>query len=508
MVAPKKWSSKMILLGIGASVLLAGCSSNGSEKPQNVTNGSGSTGELKPYEIVMMFPFNNQPKELQVVTEEINRITKEKMNATVKLVPISFGTWAQQTTVMLAGNEKIDLMYSSVRGSFNNTVALGHFIPLDELIAKYGQNAKKALDEQNPQILNATKVNGKIYGLPNIKDLASDYGVTMRKDLVEKYKIDINSIKTLDDLDAIFKMIKDNEPGVTPTVKYGSTIIDSYVGSLIDPLGNQFGVLPIHGNELKVVNWFETKEYENLLKTVRRWYLAGYIAKDAATDTETKYNLVKAGRGFSWLSSMKPGIEQQETRSTGKEMVSVRLSPPITTTDKITGSSWSIVRSSENPERAMMLLDLLYTNKDLQNLFSWGVEGKHYVKKGDVIDFPEGVNASNSGYNLQQGYMFGNQFLSYIWNGDDPQLWDKMSKFNKSAVISRAIGFSFNAEPVKTEIAAANNVINQFRVALETGMLDPESKLPEFNKQLKAAGLDKIIAEKQKQLDEWAKSNK
>ncbi|MGO4497183.1 ABC transporter substrate-binding protein [Paenibacillus sp. 2RAB27] len=505
MVALKKLSIKLGLLGLGTSVLLAGCSSNSSETPQKVQE---SGAQSKPYEIVMVFPINNQPKELQLVTEEINKITREKINATVKLVPISFGTWSQQTTVMLAGKEKIDLMYSSVRGSYTQTVAQGHFLPLDDLIAKRGQNAKKALDEQNPAIINATKVNGKIYGLPNIKDLASDYGITMRKDLVEKYKIDVNSIKTLDDLDAVFKLIKDNEPGVTPAVKYASSIIDSYVAALMDSLGNGFGVLPKHDNGLKVVNWFETKEYENLLKLVRRWYLAGYIAKDAATDTETKYNLVKAGRGFSWLSQMKPGIEQQESRSTGKEMVSVRLSQPITTTDKITGSAWSITQSSENPERAMMLLDLLYTNKDLQNLFSWGVEGKHYVKKGDVIDFPAGVDASNSGYNLQQGYMFGNQFLSYIWNGDEPQLWDKMSKFNKSAVVSKALGFSFDAEPVKTEIAAVTNVQNQFKIALETGMVDPETKLPEFNKQLKAAGLDKIIAEKQKQLDEWAKSNK
>ncbi|MNZ52214.1 Bacterial extracellular solute-binding protein [compost metagenome] len=351
-------------------------------------------------------------------------------------------------------------------------------------------------------------MDGITYSVPNIKDLASDYGVTMRKDLVEKYNIDINAIKNLDDLEKVFKTIKDNEPNVIPTVKYAQSIIDSYVLAYMDTLGDGFGVLPNYDNDLKVVNWFETPEYEQLLNKMRSWYLAGYIAKDAATDTATKYDLMRAGKAFSWLSHLKPGVEQQESRSAGTEMVSVRLLPAATATTKITGSGWSIARNSENPERTMMFLDLLYTDQELQNLFSWGIEGKHYVKTSDTtIDFPAGVDASNSGYNLQQGYMFGNQFLSYTFKGDDPELWNQMSAFNKGALISKAMGFNFNAEPVKTEVASVTNVQNQYKIALETGTVDPAKILPEFIKQLKAAGIDKIISEKQRQLDEWAEKN-
>lgn len=496
--------------------LLAACGQksetpNSSNTPQQSTNnGEDATTpeKLDSYDMVMVFPINNEPKDLQAVQDEINKITNEKIKTTVKLVPISFGTWAQQTTLMLAGNEKIDLIYSSVRANYNQNVSKGHYLPLDDLINQYGQNAKKALDEQNPAFLTATKVDGKTYSVPNIKDLASDYGVTMRKDLVDKYNIDINAIKSLDDLDAVFKTIHDNEPNVIPTVKYASSIIDSYALSFMDALGDGFGVLPNYDNDLKVVNWYETPEYEQLLNKVRSWYLEGYIAKDAATDTATKYDLVKAGKAFSWLSHMKPGIEQQESRSAGTEMVSVHLLPASSSTTKITGSGWSITRSSKNPERTMMFLDLMYTDKDLHNLLSWGIEGTHYVKTSDTtIDFPSGVDSSNSGYNLQQGYMFGNQFLSYVFNGDSPDLWNHMSEFNKGALISKAMGFNFNSEPVKTEVAAVTNVQNQYKVALETGSVDPEKILPEFIKQLKAAGIDKIIAEKQQQLDEWAKNN-
>jgi putative aldouronate transport system substrate-binding protein len=60
-------------------------------------------------------------------------------------------------------------------------------------------------------------------------------------------------------------------------------------------------------------------------------------------------------------------------------------------------------------------------------------------------------------------------------------------------------------DPVKTELAAATNVINQYKVGLESGTLDP-ALTAEFNAKLKTAGLDKIIAEKQKQIDAWAKT--
>ncbi|WP_251028420.1 DUF3502 domain-containing protein [Bacillus sp. ISL-18] len=97
--------------------------------------------------------------------------------------------------------------------------------------------------------------------------------------------------------------------------------------------------------------------------------------------------------------------------------------------------------------------------------------------------------------------------MSQVWQGNLVNYWDELVKFNDSAVISPAFGFRFNPDPVKTEIAASTNVINQYKVPLESGTLDPNKALPEFNKKLKAAGIDKIIAEKQKKFDEWKKNN-
>jgi putative aldouronate transport system substrate-binding protein len=205
----------------------------------------------------------------------------------------------------------------------------------------------------------------------------------------------------------------------------------------------------------------------------------------------------------------KPGINTQTGQRIGVPLTAVQFSQAKTDTVAITNAMFAITANSKDPKRAMMMLNLLYSDKDIINLIDWGIEGKHYVKQpNNTIDFPPGVDASKSGYNLRQGWMFGNQFLSYPWTTDSPDIWTKMDTFNKGSKKSAALGFMYNPNPVKTELAAISNVVKQYSPGLENGALDPKENLPKFVAALKAAGIDKVIAEKQKQLDEWAKTHK
>jgi putative aldouronate transport system substrate-binding protein len=102
--------------------------------------------------------------------------------------------------------------------------------------------------------------------------------------------------------------------------------------------------------------------------------------------------------------------------------------------------------------------------------------------------------------------MFGNQFLNYVWDSEDPEKWNKFREFNQNAHVSPGLGFVFNSDPVKSEVGALANVIEQYQRALETGSVDPDKVLPEYLGALKAAGLDKVVAEKQRQFDEFLAS--
>ena len=65
------------------------------------------------------------------------------------------------------------------------------------------------------------------------------------------------------------------------------------------------------------------------------------------------------------------------------------------------------------------------------------------------------------------------------------------------------MGFVFDSAPVYDQMAACASVVSEYRGALLYGLVDVDSYLEKFNEELKAAGIDEIIAEEQKQFDAW-----
>ncbi|WP_372662334.1 ABC transporter substrate-binding protein [Cohnella sp.] len=491
------------------TLVLAACgnSNNGASDSTNSASKAPATGESsssnneKELELTVAFLAIGNMKEVQLVQDEISKITKAKINATVKLMPIDIGAWVQQTNLLLAGNEKLDLMVGSSYFNYSSQVAKGQLLPLDDLLEKYGPSIK---DTMEPAIYNSTKIGGKNYGVPSVRDTAADIGFIARKDLMDKYNLNFDNIKTFADIEPILKTIKDNEPGIYPLVQRSQTgsITWELVNGYVDWLGDTPGTLIIANNDLKAVNIYEQQIYKDALALARKWYQAGYIMPDSATTQETNNSLMKAGKGFGYFSNMKPGFEQQESNLQGHEMVAVRLTKPLSTSIAGTGFMLTIPKNAQDPERAMQLMNLMYTDKDIVNLLDNGIEGKHYVSAGDnLIKAPEG----ESGYGFNQ-WQVGNNALAKVWEGTPADIWDQTKAFNASADFSKALGFTFDAGPVKTEVAAVTNVNNQFRAGIESGTIDP-AKLEDFLAKLKASGIDKIIAEKQKQLDQWAKEN-
>ncbi|MEK4476257.1 ABC transporter substrate-binding protein [Paenibacillus sp. FSL R7-0048] len=513
-----KTKAKLISMALVTIMLMGiftGCSSSNNDgnelTPQETTginansSDSGKDSATKdPFEITMALPvFGPIPVDIELVQNEISNITKEKINATVKILPISIGSYNQQMNLMSSSGEKLD-MYISLSSMYNSEVSTGKYIELDNLVDIYGQDLKAQFDSV---YLNSAKIDGKLYGIPVLKDFTTGVpGILMRKDLVEKYKIDISSIKSIDDLDQVFQTIKDNEPAMTPLGVGVSAPLSQYLW--YDKLSDRYGVLPEFDNGLKVENIFESKEYEDALKTMHRWFKAGYINKDAATSQANSSDMVKANKAFSYFVTNKPGTVEGDSRLTNHEMVVAPLKDrAYSTTSDTLLALWGISVNSKNPERTMMLLNLMYSDPDIANLLTWGIEGKHYVKVTDTtIDFPAGIDAKTVGYS-NQNWIVGNPLLTYTFKTEPVDKWEQVKQANANATKSKALGFLFNTEPVKNEMTALKNVLTQYEKVLETGTIDPTDKLDEFNTKLKAAGIEKVIAEKQKQLDEWAAAN-
>jgi len=486
-------------------LLVTACGNGDSGKKPGGEAAEGQASQAsgqEPYEVVMAFyTFGEAPRDLKLVQDEINKISQVKLNTTVKLLPINIGAWKNQMNLMMTSGEKLDLVVIS---EYSNDVTKGRLLPINELLEQHGQGILEAV---GPDYYNATKVKGISYGVPSIRDLAADYGLIVRKDLIDRHGIDVGGVQALEDLEGVFRGVKDNEPNLVPvTNKTSNSVLGTF--STRDSLGDDFGVLLNNGqDDLKVVNWFAAEEYANQLRTVRKWYEAGYVLKDAVQNQEADVAMVKAGKAASFLGHQKPGYEAQQSRATGMEMTTIKLGPAVAKTSTVTNIMWGVPSGAEKPERSIQFLNLMYTDKDIVNLLDWGIEGKHYaIAEDGLIDYPEGVSAQTTGYGLNMGWMFGNQFLSHVWKGDNPDVWKEMDEFNRNAIKSKALGFTWDPTPVKAEVTAVYNVVDQYRRGLESGVLDPDKELPAFLGKLESAGIDKIIAEKQKQLDEWAQT--
>ncbi len=276
-----------------------------------------------------------------------------------------------------------------------------------------------------------------------------------------------------------------------------------------DLLNDSNGVL-MPGEEKNITNLYASDEYRRLLDYAYQWNQAGYILEDATTTQETTLTYMQNGRTASYFIKGEEGQAEQITTATGVDVDSIKLVQPYINTSDVNGIGFAISATSKHPEAAMKFLNEMYTNPDVVNLLAWGIEGTHYEVQDDgTIDFPEGLDAATTTYGLNMDWFFGNQFLTYIWGkGRDTTIYSRLEANNKNAQFSPVMGFSYDSTPVSTEIAALTNVKNQYLPGLACGSLNPETELPKFLQALEDAGLQKVIDEKQAQLDAWIAENK
>lgn len=498
----KKKAMALLLVSVMAGSMLAGCGSDaGSADGSSSKSADGSNNDS--YTVKILAPGDASTDDCAKISEAASKITEEKFNTKVEPTRVGFGSYDQQVNLTLASSEKLDLMYEYC-GNVTSAISSGQIVPITDYLDSYGSDMKSQISDSDWKCVT---FNGDIYGVPANKEKATGWGFAMDKEMADATGIDYSSIKTEEELEPLLEKVKEMYPDVYPIVSNNGSM------SLMtdqDDLGGDIGSLEsASGDNTTIINYYGTDEYMNEMKLRYDWAQKGLIMPDASTSTENANSLIGAGKGFGRFTNTKPGIEKEMEKEVGKEVVVLEMVKPYTTTTRV-DIVWYVPHNSEKPERAVQVLNEIYTNPDLANLFINGLEGTHYEfvdKENGIVNYPEGVNASNTGY-TSLPWAWPNETISYIWEGLDSDIWDQIQEFNKDATVSPAKGFAWDNTEVQNEVTACANVVAKYGPALECGSLDPETTIPKFLDELKAAGADTIIAEKQKQLDAWLEANK
>ena len=503
----KRFFSSVLVLTLSAA-LLTGCGGNGgdntkgsggstgsnSDSVENNGNGAGEDSVVLKYYFLTA---SGATSDLPLIEEKLNEYIEPIIGATVDMTLINVGSYADQVGLMVRTGEPVDLVFG-FQAEMLSYVSQGAVMPLDDLLAEYGQGI---IDAVGQDVLDSCKQQGVLYSIPTLKDMAAGRVFIYNQEVADELGLDFSNVKSEKDLTEIFEIVKEK----TDLVPFagaggGNKIWENWSW---DTLGDQLGVLMDGGAEPVVVNLFETDYYKELVTMTREWYLNGYLISDYATSEDTWSARMINKTSFGAINANKPGGLVEIENTVGYDLGQVEILEEFAMTGNVLNTNWMIPTGSEHPEKAMQFLDLMYSDPYVSSLLINGIEGVHYTtdEDGFITTVPD------SGYINSHPWAQGNQFISKVYAGNDADVWEQQEEYNKNAKKSVAYGFIFDSSNVTNEITACNNVVAKYRASLECGAVDPEVALPEFNAELKTAGIDTIIAEKQRQLDEWLENN-
>jgi putative aldouronate transport system substrate-binding protein len=450
------------------------------------------------------------PKDTALVSEALSKLTLDKIGVRVKLEPVDWGAYDQKRSLALSAGEKCDVMFTAPWiNNFGRNVSQGNLLALDDLLQK---SAPKLFSSVKPAIWDAARVEGKIYSVINQQAFPKTWGFLLSTEFAEKYKLDLTKVRRYEDLEPLLAAIKKNEKGVTPLYADASGNNTLYHAEQLgwDLVGPEGAVVKYNDKSLKVLNAYATPEFKRLVNLARKWNLAGYFPTDLPSQADGDAGF-KAGKYVVKIDQWRPDSRSQAQGRFGLEVIGKSLTRPILTTGALTATMNGVCKTSSNAAASVKFLELLNTDVAVYNLVSKGIEGKHYVftnaaKK--IIGQPPGMTVETNPYNPGTDWMFGSVFNAFP--SSEAQIKENADSvgINRQSVASQALGFNFDPEPVKSEVAQLGAIFKEYGSPLINGQVDPARALPDFQNRLKAAGIDKVIAETQKQLNAWSKTRK
>jgi putative aldouronate transport system substrate-binding protein len=465
-----------------------------------------SAGELKPLIWYVPggagFPYN-ETEEAAVYTA-FNEMAKEAIGTSVEIrAQGKFGEYNETMPLILASGEYLDLIWTAPwSNDFLKNANDGFYAGLDELLETYGKDILADTREQ----LEATRINGEIRGVWSQQIAAYNSNIQVQTPMAEKYGWDMDSVKSMRDIEPFLKDIAENEPDLLPFGVSGEPwkLAQNYYGIV------NFSVLPnvvgtyVADEDITVINLIESPEYRDWCSLMNDWYKKGYIPKDGLTYSFDQWNQLKnqSRTVFNHHNTYNP--QNKAGLRAGVPFDSFRIGKPATITTNIINTINSVSAGSNQKEKAVELLNFLWTDKDAYNTLVWGLEGRHY----QWTDATHIKPIEDSGYYTNIPWMWGNTFNSFLTGNQPETLFDEVRELNRTSIKAPSLGFNPNVEEVKTLIASVSAVVDQYNVPVSGGYIDPAKGISEYLDALKKAGVDELIEKLQMQVDAWKKVNK
>lgn len=536
-----------VLLTGAMAASLAAC--GGGEKPADTQNaapaesGAAATGEAAESAAAEVDPNNpyagvdisepvtitymtvgdaNTNGEQEKALEEINKILNEKANATLEVYNIGWTDYLSNYNLTLAQMDgTVDLVGTGTDwlDAWPNAQS-GAFLELSEdMLKTYAPQTYAQVPAENWE---KCKYNGNIYFLPEDNYTQwTNHGFMYRGDWAKEAGLE-NGVHSWEDMTTYFKSVKEKHPDVIPWDSDGThnvQLTGSYLASKTDFIsidGICAGALYGGHKDDPYTLWspfYEGDELIEFAKLMKEWDTIGVwktdVLNNAGADNREEMFLGQTSADQhhteTWYGTVRPTMEERQPGSDcrffwfGEESGTlVRLN--------ITHGAMAISAASENPERALMVADLMRNDPEIYRLLTLGREGVQY----EIVDEAAKTWKRPEGYTDQEGAIAFN----YWWGrNDDLELVDARrdqvtykelcDEYDKVAIDYPYGLMVADLTNVQSQINNINEIHDNYTKQIAFGKYTgtAEEIVAEYREALKNAGFEDVLAELQAQVD-------
>jgi putative aldouronate transport system substrate-binding protein len=387
----KRWFAGICAM-IVLSGVVAGCGG------QSSTGGSGEaagTQDTGPIKITMA---TAQVGDVPSPDNEVETAIEKYTNSQLEIQWIPNAAYDDKINVMIAANEMPMMTRVKYVPTTINAIQSGLFWEIGPYLKEY-----KNLSAQNPQYFENLSVDGKIYGVPQFRDIARA-AVVYRKDWLDA--LGMKPPTNIDEWYNVLKAMTLNDPdkngkndtyGMVLSKKYNEGAAASTTRLAVS-LGapNKWGV----DASGKFTPEFVSKEYTDVLKLLRKLYAEKLINQDFAvlddTEVEKIYDSGRAGVRIAVAQNAKSMQDRLvKTVPTGQFDVMAPTGPNGVRASGELGNngffvfSKNAIKTEAELKKVLAFVDQMM-DEPMANLQMRGIEGKHHVKAdGGKLEFKD-----------------------------------------------------------------------------------------------------------------------
>ncbi len=455
-------------------------------------------------------PVNGRTEE---VIEQLNKILIKRLNARLDIYYVGWNDYLQNYDRTLENpNAGIDLVGTGTDwlDAWPNVIN-GNFLPLtEEMIREY---CPETFANVPKTTWKKCSYDGSIYFLPeNEYTQWTNHGFIYRTDIAKE--AGLSEVKSWDDLDKYFECVIKNHSEMTPWDFAG----DSGVPAL-GYIMSSMKYVPIYevttyglwgedsNNKGKIISPFymgdEFVEYARLMK---KWNQMGVWRSNVSTaedNTEEFYagtSSVAQHHTQNFFTSIKPAMRVKNPDVGVKFYWFGKESGNLMRLSDLHGAM-AISAYSQNPERALMVYDMLRNDEECYRLLRYGIEGIQYtVTDSGMMEKPSGYNEAKDG--IVTNFWWGRRDVLEI--PDSANSWDDyyelVGSYEHVAIDYPWDGVPFSTPQINAQLSEITAICDKYIPLISTGQYDkkPEDMVAEFRNELMKAGFERITGQLQR----------